>query len=89
MEKQNEKKNEIKEKVKMKIKEKRKKRTRTWSTTQHIRKHRKKGRETPTSGCACAHPREPPSVSRDLRHYRLEVPTKADIAQLPVALTFN
>jgi hypothetical protein len=28
-------------------------------------------------------------VSRDLRHYRLEVPTKADIAQLPVALTFT
>jgi len=30
-------------------------------------KHPKKGRETPTSGCACTHPREPPSGSRDLR----------------------
>ena len=40
-------------------KKKKKKRTRTWSTTQHIRKHPKKGREIPTSGCGCAHPREP------------------------------
>jgi len=45
---------------KRKVKENEKKmRTRTWSTTQHIRKHPKKGWETPTSGCACARPREP------------------------------
>ena len=32
---------------------------RTWSTTQHIRKQPKKGQETPTSGCAWAHPSTP------------------------------
>ena len=34
------------------------------------------------------HPREPPSESRDLRslrHFRSKDPTRADIAQLPVA----
>ena len=52
-------------KEKKKKKKEKKKKTRMWSTTQHIRKHLKKGRQTPTSGCTCTHPREPPSESRD------------------------
>jgi hypothetical protein len=59
-------------------------RARTWSTTQHNRKHPKKGRETPISGWTCQHKREPPSGSRDWRHYQWKGQTRENIAHLPV-----
>jgi hypothetical protein len=56
------------EKKKRKKKKKKKKKKNRDADVEYYTTYPKtpvKGRETPTSGCACAHTREPPSVSRD------------------------